>query len=357
MKSKKNLIEVAQDWFPETDDEYGEDKKLFINYLITECCGRKNAKSINSVINALKNKLKKVYKKEIFQHKIIVPLRRDPTIFIGTSSTGIYFIKDADDAITTLDFYTRRIRSEVKHLRNLKILIKNKIDLDNYNYSQKVKRKNSVYFDESGVPSLNNMQNDPFFIVTGIIIESRKGKPILELDKKFAYIKDILHKPTNYEFKSGGLNYDEYSRVLKELSTIDYEFVSVCFIKEELYGEGFKNSSKSFYKYSFDFLIKNITNYIEGNISLFFDQYSQKNSAFQDEFFNYLKEKNLEFKFKRVDNIEMFDSKDHPYIQLADLIAGVLKLKMKKKVDLFNLIEEKCIDVIYFPYKDVDSFA
>ena len=53
----------------------------------------------------------------------------------------------------------------------------------------------------------------------------------------------------------------------------------------------------------------------------------------------------------------MFDSKDHPYIQLADLIAGVLKLKMKKKVDLFNLIEEKCIDVIYFPYKDVDSFA
>lgn len=63
MKLKKNLLEVAQDWFPEADDEYGEDKKLFIDYLVTECCGRKNAKSTNSVINALKNKLKKVYKK------------------------------------------------------------------------------------------------------------------------------------------------------------------------------------------------------------------------------------------------------------------------------------------------------
>ncbi|EKO89060.1 hypothetical protein LEP1GSC020_3249 [Leptospira interrogans serovar Grippotyphosa str. 2006006986] len=31
--------------------------------------------------------------------------------------------------------------------------------------------------------------------------------------------------------------------------------------------------------------------------------------------------------FKKVEQLEMFQSSDHPFIQVADLIAGVLKIK------------------------------
>ncbi|EJO68204.1 hypothetical protein LEP1GSC132_2396 [Leptospira kirschneri str. 200803703] len=46
----------------------------------------------------------------------------------------------------------------------------------------------------------------------------------------------------------------------------------------------------------------------------------------------------------------MFQSSDHPFIQVADLIAGVLKNQMKNKNNLFELIEEKCIFTKIFPY-------
>ncbi|EMJ93433.1 hypothetical protein LEP1GSC198_2498 [Leptospira kirschneri str. JB] len=42
----------------------------------------------------------------------------------------------------------------------------------------------------------------------------------------------------------------------------------------------------------------------------------------------------------------MFQNSDHPFIQVADLIAGVLK----NQNNLFELIEEKCIFTKIFPY-------
>ncbi|EMO88185.1 hypothetical protein LEP1GSC024_4106 [Leptospira noguchii str. 2001034031] len=53
-----------------------------------------------------------------------MPFRESDKIFIGTSQKGIYFIESSADAKNTLDFYTNRIRSEQKHLRNLKKIIR-----------------------------------------------------------------------------------------------------------------------------------------------------------------------------------------------------------------------------------------
>lgn len=67
--------------------------------------------------------------------------------------------------------------------------------------------------------------------------------------------------------------------------------------------------------------------YLGGSINLYFDEYSGKNSQFQKEFKDYITKKNTEYYFKKVEQLEMFQSSDHPFIQVADLIAGVLKIK------------------------------
>ena len=107
------------------------------------------------------------------------------------------------------------------------------------------------------------------------------------MDKKFQYIKGLINKSNDFEFKSGKLNTKEYIKVLRELSAVDYEYYSVCFVKEKLYSNGFK-FPKSFYKYAFSYLIKNLMDYLGGQVNLYFDQYSNKNSEFEKEFLNYI---------------------------------------------------------------------
>ncbi|EMN25330.1 DUF3800 domain-containing protein [Leptospira kirschneri] len=343
----RTLEEIALSWSPENGDRYGEDRKKFIEYLIHNCKGFKNGQSIKTIIR--NGNFKYDYSKEAFQHQIIVPFRESDKVFIGTSQKGIYFIESSADAKNTLDFYTNRIRSEQKHLRNLKKIIRKNDLFAQLEHTKKEKTTVNVYFDESGTPSLKNIENDPFFIVTAVVIESKRNKPIYELDKRFRFIRDLLGKQVDFEFKSTKLKLTEYEKVLTELSTVDYEFASVIFVKTKLTGAGFKHS-KSFYKFAFDKLLKELLEYLGGSINLYFDEYSGKNSKFQKEFKDYITKKNTEYYFKKVEQLEMFQSSDHPFIQVADLIAGVLKNQMKNKNNLFELIEEKCIFTKIFPY-------
>ena len=61
--------------------------------------------------------------KEHFQQTILNDTRGG-NVFIGVCPRGIYLIHDRDDAIATRDFYSRRIRSELKHRKNLKRLVR-----------------------------------------------------------------------------------------------------------------------------------------------------------------------------------------------------------------------------------------
>ncbi|MCW7475610.1 DUF3800 domain-containing protein [Leptospira levettii] len=343
---KRTLEEKGKDWVPEEDDKFGEDKVTFVNYLINNCKGLKNSKSISNIIANVE--FTKNFSKEELQHNIIVPLRESGEVFIGTSNKGIYFIDSSEDAKKTLDFYANRIRSELKHLRNLKKIIRKNDLFKNLKPKKDEKTKINIYFDESGTPSLKNLENDPFFIVTAIVIESDRNKPILELDKKFKFIREVLNKKSDFEFKSTRLKQHEYKKTLIELSTIDYEFASIIFDKAKLNSAGF-NNAKSFYKFSFDYLLKELFDYVGGTINLYFDQYSSEESIFQKEFEKYIKNKNLGYYLKDIDNLGMFNSNDHPFIQIADLISGVLKNFMKRKSNLFDLVEEKCIFIRRFP--------
>lgn len=91
--------------------------------------------------------------------------------------------------------------------------------------------------------------------------------------------------------------------------------------------------------------------YLGGSINLYFDEYSGKNSQFQKEFKDYITKKNTEYYFKKVEQLEMFQSSDHPFIQVADLIAGVLKNQMKNKIIYLSLLKRNVFLQEFFPIK------
>ena len=50
MPKKLSPIEKAKHWKPANDDSSGEDKKIFLNYMIKNCLGYKNAMAIPKII-------------------------------------------------------------------------------------------------------------------------------------------------------------------------------------------------------------------------------------------------------------------------------------------------------------------
>jgi hypothetical protein len=339
----RDILTTIEGWKPKPRDEYGRDKKLFLRYMRKHCLGVSNAKSIEEVMKSIS--LSKKYKKEQFQHKIIVPLREQRDFFIGTGTKGIYLVCDATDVHTTVDFYAKRIRSEHKHLRNLKSIARRYRLVGVSSKRLKNPQKCSIFLDESGTPSLADKGTSPFFIVSGIVFEHKN--PDKMLTERFAFIRKELNFPENYEFKSSSLNRKQYIRILKELGPIDYDAACVCFVKKALTGKGF-HFPKVFYKYAFQYLLNDLLDYV-GQANLFFDEYSSEKSRFRNDFLKYIKQQNASYAYQKIDKAKMVQSVKSPSAQMADLIAGAMKWKLMNKADLLPLIDEKLIFVRVFP--------
>jgi hypothetical protein len=345
----RTLFEKAKNWIPSETDTLGSIKKKFVDYLCEHCRGKDNVKGINTIITELG--LKEMYTKESFQLSIIGPLREVSDLFIGTSTKGIFLVESAQDAFDTIHFYTHRIRSERKHLKNLKLLAKKNHLFEKETIEPKKDTSTVVYFDESGAPDLNNIYEKPYFIVSAIILDGKR--PEVMIRKKIDSLKVILSKPQEYEFKSGDFNTKEYELIMKELTTIDFEYCAACFIKPELKTEGFSHP-KSFYKYATQYLVGTVLDYV-GDAKLQFDEYGGKDSSFKDEFFEYLKNQNSGFPMQKIEQLNMLNSKTEPLIQLADLMAGAIKMELKGYGKLLNIVEEKIIEIRCFPFdKDLN---
>lgn len=336
-------LDRANHWQPDPNDNFGPDQKTFLEFMIENCSGYDKAMPEKSILNSLR--LDKIHSKEQLQHHVIVPLREQKGFFIGTSSKGIYFIDAASDAEVTIDFYTARIRSEHKHLRNLRGIVKRDNLFRNLQRTVQGIDRSMIFFDESGVPSLSNIGTDPFFIVSAVVIPNKRERKLL--DKKFNYLRTEFSKLHDYEFKSTRLDKRKYVRTLKELSTVDYSFASVCFIKKKLSSEGFKHP-KSFYKYAFRFLVDRVLDFVV-DTDLYFDEYSDVTSRFTSEFLNYLKDQTIGFPKDRIRRMDTVLSASEHGVQLADLISGVIKNRVMGDFDLLPLIEEKMIALYHFP--------
>jgi len=282
------LLKKARRWQPCINDARGKDKKAFLNFLIKYCVGKKNALSIKKILELLKRKLSKRYSRGSFQQSIIVPLKEQQDFCIGTDpSHGVYFIIDGEDATTAINFYRNRIRAEQKHLRNLKTIAKRHNLLKGIQKKESTGQSKSIYFDESGTPSVKDIKSDPFFIVGALIFNTKEAE-VKALQLVDAII-DKMGLPVDAELKSNRLKLDEYKWILKKLSHVDYEFAAICFVKKHLKSNGYRYP-KSLYKQAYNFLVDNVLDYV-GEAHLYFDEYSNIGSAFEKEFFEYLKKK------------------------------------------------------------------
>ena len=175
---KKTLLEEARDWKQSAKDPFGHDKKIFLTHMVNHYRGKENPCNINSILKTLR--FEKPYTRETFQHQILVPLREEDNVFIGTGKKGIYLITDKNAALETIQFYSHRIHSERKHLKNLFRLANRKGLFQSSEILTPDKRWACIYFDESGTPSSNNIDYDPYFIVTGTLIKDKKSKLLLQ---------------------------------------------------------------------------------------------------------------------------------------------------------------------------------
>ncbi|MBL7959362.1 DUF3800 domain-containing protein [bacterium] len=339
------LLKKAIDWQPAKNSLHGNNQKIFLNYIIKNHQGFKNVISIKSLLRKIRRRLNKSYKKESFQHNIIVPLREDPNVFIGTSSKGIFLVVSAEDANVTSKFYSHRIYSEEKHWRNLRIIARKHKLFENYSSDDSNDKRSYVFFDESGTPSLNDSRYSPFFIVSAVIFDS--VAEIKELNRRFKFLRALLHKNENFEFKSNDLSKKELKNILKTIDSVDYTFATICFIKKSLTGKGF-NYPKSFYKYAYQILIDRVLTYV-GEANLYFDEYGDP--KFKNEFFRYIKKRSLGFPISKIHDMKMVESHEKAGTQLADLIAGVVKNKEQGKFNLLELVEVKMRTEISYFYK------
>jgi hypothetical protein len=337
---KKTLLEEAMDWKPDPVDIYGKDKKKFLTHMVTHCNGKENPCSIDIILKTIH--FEKSYSRQSFQHQILGPLRKEESVFIGTGHKGLYLITDKNAALETIQFYSNRIHSERYHLRNLFRLANKKGLFQDNEVESPTTKATSIYFDESGTPSSNNIDNDPYFIVTGTLIKDKKSKLLLQ--RKLDLIRQPFNKGDNFEIKSTAFKPQNYKFILNELSTLDYEFASVCFHKKLLLSEGL-SYPKSFYKYAYRFLLENLVESVL-TADLYFDQYSNTNSTFSDEFISYLKKNQPIIK---ANQIQIVDSRQYPGIQLSDLISGVIRVQLEGSEDLLHLIDDKKIEIIHYP--------
>jgi hypothetical protein len=339
--AKSRIVRFAESWRPATNDAFGEDKRRLIEYLLENGIRASNPKPIQSILRL--GILTRQYTKEAFQHQILGPLRRDPRVFIGTSNAGIFLVMSAEDADAKLGFYTWRVRAELRHARNLRQLAKRTRLMEGHTSAIPPKKdRATIYLDESGSPNVSD-HNPPVFVVAAVLIDSRED--LAALDQRFKNAFAVIKRPENHELKAGGLSVNKHTRVLRELSLLNYQWAAACFDKPRLTSPGFSDSL-TFYRYAFQFLVGDLLT-MAWQADLVLDQNST--DAVQAELEEYLRRENSGLPVSRLGEINFADSSKTRLVQLADLIAGAVRRSVAGDSQPLREIEDKMINLQFWP--------
>ncbi|AXX17168.1 hypothetical protein LEP1GSC103_0367 [Leptospira borgpetersenii serovar Javanica str. UI 09931] len=75
--------------------------------MATHCVGIRNSKKIENLIKEIP--FQGTYNRNSFQHRIVIPFKKEGEFFIGSSSLGIFLVNNPDDAEHATQFYVNRI--------------------------------------------------------------------------------------------------------------------------------------------------------------------------------------------------------------------------------------------------------
>jgi len=334
-------IRLAERWTPDPNDRFGEDKRRLIRYLLDNHISSNNPRPIDAVRREVN--FTRRYGREAFQHQLLGPLRRDPRVFVGTCRTGIFLVTSAEDVDATLGFYTWRVRSELRHARNLKDLARRTRLM--VGYRSRIpdnKDRAIIYLDESGTPDVRHLV-PPVFVVAAVVIESRDD--LASLDQRFKNAFAVIRRPEDHELRTAGLSVRKHTRVLRELSLLEYQWAAACFDKRRLTSEGFADAT-TFYRYAFQFLVGDLLT-AAWQADLVIDEHSTQ--AFQDEFESYLRRQNSGLPIGRLNAIGFSESSKNRLVQLADLVAGAVRRSVEGEAVVLREIEHKMITLQFWP--------
>jgi hypothetical protein len=335
------LLRLARRWRPEPEDPFGEDKRILIQFLLHRNATSTNPKPIDWVAHHAP--FTREYSRNEIQNYLMVPLRNDDRVFIGTSNAGIYLILSPEDADATLGFYTARIRSELKHARALKKLAKRTRLFDNYTSAlDPGKERAVIYIDESGDPNINNLA-PRVFVVGAVIIESRRS--LAELEQRFNNAADYIRRPADQELRTAALSERKHALVLRELSLLEYQCAAACFVKDRLAGPGFADPT-TLYRYAFQFLVGELLT-IAWQAQLVIDENSTQ--EFQAALADYLRRNNSGLPVNRLQAVDFATSSKSRLIQLADLVAGAVRRSIDGERAPLRELSEKMVSLQYWP--------
>lgn len=335
------LAKLARRWRPDSDDADATAKSLVVQLLLDQEVTSDHPMTITEVMN--RTGLTGVYTRESFQHAVLGPLRRDPKVFVGTSSRGIFLVTRPEDVNTTLGFYTWRVRAELRHARNLRSLAKRAKVFDGQESRIPEERERAVIFlDESGNPDVAHM-DPPVFVVAAVLVESRRE--LATIDRRFRNACEAARRPPEQELKTSGLSTLKHATVLHELSLLDYQWAAACFDKAKLTSAGFAKP-KTFYKYAFQFLVGELLT-LAWQSDLVIDQHAS--DAFQTELSEHLRRQNSGLPVRRLTSVSFADSSKSRLVQLADLVAGAVRRAASGDGQPLREIEHKMINLHYWP--------
>lgn len=339
--AKLPTVRLAESWRPDPDDAYGPDKLKLIRFLLANDVSCANPMTIPQILKEVSFSEK--YRREGFQHQILGPLRRDPKVFIGTSSKGLFIVTTPEDVDTTLGFYTWRIRAELRHARSLRALSKRtKLFKGHESKIPENKERAVIYLDESGTPNVADTQQ-PIFVVAAVVIESRRD--LAGLDQRFKNAFTTIKRPDDHELKTSGLSVAKHARVLRELSLVEYQWAAACFDKSKLTSPGFADP-KAFYKYAFQFLVGDLLT-VAWQADLVIDAASTP--SFQSELAHYLRQQNSGLPIGRLNEVKFSDSSKERLVQLSDLVAGAVRRSAEGQKVPLREIEHQAISLQFWP--------
>jgi hypothetical protein len=314
---RPRIVKLAEDWTPEAEDGFGPDKRRLIDYLLD--VGATAASPVPIKVVLKKAKLSQGYRREAFQHQILGPLRRDRDVFVGMSNKGIFLITRPEDVDATLGFYTWRVRAELRHARSLRALARRTRLMTGYRSTIPDKKdRATIYLDESGTPDVQDVKPG-VFVVAAIVIQSRQE--LAELEERFKHAARKIKRPEGHELRTAGLSVKKHARVLRELSSLDFQWAAVAFDKRKLRHSRLAKP-KTFYRFALEFLIGDLL-MTAGQADLVIDENSTK--AFQVETEMHLRQQNSGLPVQRLGKIKFADSSKTRLVQLADLLAGAVR--------------------------------
>lgn len=181
------------------------------------------------------------------------------------------------------------------------------------------------------------------FVVAAVIIESRDD--LASLDQRFKNAFTVIRRPEDHELRTAGLSVRKHTRVLRELSLLDYQWAAACFDKKLLTSGGFADA-KTFYRYAFQFLVGDLLT-TAWQADLVIDEHSTRD--FQNQLQDYLRRQNSGMPIGRLNNVSFSESSKNRLVQLADLVAGAVRRSVEGQAVPLSEIEHKMISLQFWP--------